>query len=128
MARNLGFPGYQYVTLQHPIASRTEKEIDELGKDERFLIDRKRDTPSASRLLFETTHILPDDTWLSDWQLSGSEIQLQGFTRSASTVVGLLEQSRAFQGTTYRSPVTQDRVAGHERFHIAAQAVRGTAP
>lgn len=30
MARNLGFPGYQYVMLQHPIASRTEKEIDEL--------------------------------------------------------------------------------------------------
>jgi hypothetical protein len=33
MARNLGFPGYQYVTLQHPIASRTEKEIDELVRD-----------------------------------------------------------------------------------------------
>ena len=33
MARNLGFPGYQYVTLQHPIASRTEAEIDELVRD-----------------------------------------------------------------------------------------------
>jgi len=33
MARNLGFPGYQYVTLPHPIASRTEKEIDELVRD-----------------------------------------------------------------------------------------------
>ena len=30
MARNLGFPGYQYVTLAHPIASRTEQEIDDL--------------------------------------------------------------------------------------------------
>ena len=33
VARNLGFPGYQYVTLPHPIASRTEKEIDELVRD-----------------------------------------------------------------------------------------------
>ena len=33
MARNLGFPGYQYVTLPHPIASRTEKEIGELVRD-----------------------------------------------------------------------------------------------
>ena len=33
MANQLGFPGYQYVTLQHPIASRTEKEIDELVRD-----------------------------------------------------------------------------------------------
>jgi hypothetical protein len=31
MARSLGFPGYQYVTVQHPIASRTETEIDEMA-------------------------------------------------------------------------------------------------
>jgi hypothetical protein len=31
MARSLGFPGYQYVALPHPIASRTEKEIDEIA-------------------------------------------------------------------------------------------------
>jgi len=30
MARSLGFPGYQYVAVPHPIASRTEKEIDEI--------------------------------------------------------------------------------------------------
>ena len=30
MARSLGFPGYQYVALPHPIASRTEQEIDEI--------------------------------------------------------------------------------------------------
>jgi hypothetical protein len=33
MANQLGFPGYQYVALPHPIASRTEKEIDELARD-----------------------------------------------------------------------------------------------
>jgi len=31
MARSLGFPGYQYVALPHPIASRTEQEIDEIA-------------------------------------------------------------------------------------------------
>ena len=33
MANQLGFPGYQYVAMPHPIASRTEKEIDELARD-----------------------------------------------------------------------------------------------
>jgi hypothetical protein len=33
MARSLGFPGYQYVAVPHPIASRTEKEIDEMARD-----------------------------------------------------------------------------------------------
>ena len=31
MARSLGFPGYQYVTVPHPIASRTQEEIDEIA-------------------------------------------------------------------------------------------------
>lgn len=31
MARSLGFPGYQYVTVPHPVASRTETEIDEMA-------------------------------------------------------------------------------------------------
>ncbi len=31
MARSLGFPGYQYVTVPHPIASRTAQEIDEIA-------------------------------------------------------------------------------------------------
>ena len=33
MANQLGFPGYQYVAVPHPIASRTEKEIDEIARD-----------------------------------------------------------------------------------------------
>lgn len=30
MANQMGFPGFRYVTLPHPVASRTEKEIDEM--------------------------------------------------------------------------------------------------
>lgn len=30
MANQMGFPGYRHVTLPHPVASRTEKEIDEM--------------------------------------------------------------------------------------------------
>jgi len=33
MANQMGFPGYRYVTLPHPIASRTEKAIDEMVRD-----------------------------------------------------------------------------------------------
>ena len=33
MANQMGFPGYQYVAVPHPIASRTEKEIDGMARD-----------------------------------------------------------------------------------------------
>jgi hypothetical protein len=31
MARSLGFPGYQYVSVPHPVASRTQEEIDAIA-------------------------------------------------------------------------------------------------
>jgi hypothetical protein len=33
MANQMGFPGFRYVTLPHPVASRTEKEIDAMVRD-----------------------------------------------------------------------------------------------
>lgn len=104
-------------------AAKLRGEIDDIRKDARFLIDRKEQTPSISKLLLESTRLLPDDTWISEWQLSGSEIQLTGFTRSASALVELLEQSRVFRGTTFRSPVMPDAKTGRERFSLAAQIV-----
>ena len=33
MANQMGFPGYRYVTVPHPIASRTEEEVDDMARD-----------------------------------------------------------------------------------------------
>ena len=33
MANQMGFPGYQYVAVPHPIASRTQAEIDVIARD-----------------------------------------------------------------------------------------------
>ena len=32
MASSLGFPGYEYVAVAHPIASRTDKELTEMAR------------------------------------------------------------------------------------------------
>jgi general secretion pathway protein L len=103
-----------------------QKEIEALRKDEGFLADRKRERPTVSALMLELTQILPDDTYLLDWELDGNEIQLQGLAASASTLVRQLEQSHEFRDTTFQSPVVQDARTGRERFHISAQIV--TAP
>jgi general secretion pathway protein L len=109
-------------------AAALRKDIDALRKTDQFLLDRRRHLPTVSALLFETTHLLPDDTWLSDWRVSGPEIQLEGVTRSAAALIGLLEDSHAFKETTFLAPVTPDPATGEERFHIAAQIVEGGKP
>lgn len=107
-------------------AAVLRKEIDGERKAARFVIDRKRANPSVSELIAEITRILPDDTFLSEWQLRGSELELTGITASSSELVALLEQSRRFRGTSFRSPVTPDKQTGRERFHIAVQVVQGS--
>lgn len=100
------------------------KEADALRDEEGFLVDRKRNVPTVSRVLFDTTKVLPDDTWLNEFQLAGADVQIIGFTASASALIGLLEQSRMFRNTTFRSPVTRNAQADRERFHIAARIVQ----
>lgn len=109
-------------------AAALQKEIDALRKDELFLVDRKREGTTVSKLLLETTRLLPDDTWLSEWQLAGSEIQLTGYAGSASALIKLLEQSHGFRNSTFQSPVVQDTKTGRERFHIAAQVADEAGP
>jgi general secretion pathway protein L len=109
-------------------AAALQKEIDVLRKDELFLVDRKRDRPTVSKLLLEATRILPDDTWLSEWQLAGSEMQLTGYAGSASALINLLEQSKLFHNTTFQSPVVQDSKSGRERFHVSTQVASEDSP
>jgi len=107
--------------------SALQQELDGLRKSELFLVDKKRDTPTVSALLFETTRLLPDTTWLEDWQLSGKALRLRGMSQSASDLVGVLEQSQLFSHTTFLSPVTRDS-DGHEHFQIATVVASGANP
>ena len=101
-----------------------KKRIDELTKERQYLVDRKRRVPTVSSLLYATTHILPDDTWLTKWSLAGREVEIAGVTRSAAGLIGLLERSTLFHDANFRSPVVRDPASGGERFDIATQ-VRG---
>jgi general secretion pathway protein L len=98
-----------------------QRQIEQLREEEGFLVQRKRNSRSVSQLIFETTHVLPDDTWVNELQVNGADIQIVGYSMSASRLIGLLERSQTFRNTTFRSPVTRDAKTDRERFHIAAR-------
>jgi len=105
-------------------AASIEKKIDEVRRNELFLADRRRTTPTVSQLLFNTTHVLPDDASLISWQVTGDEVQLQGVTQSAAGLIGVLEHSKVFDRSGFKSPVTQEPKGG-ERFNIATHVALG---
>jgi general secretion pathway protein L len=106
-------------------AAVLKKQIDELIREERFLVDRKRASPGMLKLLLETTRVVPDDAWLSEWRLSDDEVRLSGSAKSASALASALEQSRFFRDTTFVSPVTRDGPDGRERFTLSARIPAG---
>jgi len=102
---------------------RVTGEIAALREDGTFLVNRKRRAPNVSEILATITKVMPDETWLVEFQLSAAELQLAGFSASASNLIGFLEHTPIFRNTAFRSPVTQDPASQRERFHIAARVV-----
>jgi general secretion pathway protein L len=106
--------------------SHARSEIAALGEDSMFLVNRKRRAPNVTEILSQITKVMPDETWLVEFQLSAAELQVAGFSASASDLIGFLEHTPLFRNTAFRSPVTQDPASQRERFHIAARVVSET--
>jgi general secretion pathway protein L len=117
----------EFAALQKQIQTDAalRQELISLRNTESYLLNRKVAIEPVSLLLLEATRILPDNTWLTEFRLSGAEIEFAGVTASASALIGLLEKSGIFRDTSFRSPVIPDRVSGGERFNIAAHLVSG---
>ena len=96
------------------------QEIELLVEDGRFLRDRKRDGAIMGATLNELTRVLPDHTWIYQLRLNGGEMQVWGYSSTASEIVSLIEASPAFAEVKFRSPVTRDARLGLERFNLSA--------
>ena len=86
----------------------------------------KRHAPGALAFLEEVSRLLPDNTWVQQFDLrtagKGREVQITGETVSSSRLIELLEQSTLLQNSAPRGTVTRGSQPGTERFMIAAEA------
>lgn len=123
---------------QRALVIRLQKQVDTLQKDSgqiltlreqlekaidssRFLVEKKRSAPLMIELVHELTRLLPDHTWLERLQIKGDTLQLIGQSASASTLIGVLEESKLLGGVAFTSPVTNDRRTDKERFVLGAR-------
>ncbi len=77
--------------------------------------------PSAVELIEELTRLLPDGTWLHRLDIRGGEVQFQGFSDTASALIGVVESSPMFREARFGSPITRDVRSGKERFHVSVK-------
>lgn len=108
-------------------AQQVRAEIDTLVDGRQFLGRRKAAQVPALIILDELTRQLPDNTWLSRFELNGQVLRIQGESGSASSLIGLLEGSELLMTVDFTSPVTINPRSRRERFSIEARLETGAA-
>lgn len=97
------------------------KEVDARLDAYNFAPLKKIQRPAVLTSLEELTRVLPDDTWVTQVDIKGTEVQIQGETGSSSKLVGLFEQSTVFTNASFRSPLTKGASPGTERYFLALE-------
>lgn len=87
----------------------------------RFLSTQQRFPAPAMQLLLALTRSLPDHASVQQLALRADELQVQGESAAAATIIGLIEASEYFEQVEFRAPLTKSGYDDRERFHVAAR-------
>ena len=99
------------------VVHRLSHEISDVQAQIEFPLQQKR-APFLLAILREVTRVLPEGTWLSEFQLDGGKVHIQGFAKSASDVVGEIDRSPMFANAQFMAPL-QSAQNGNERFDLS---------
>ena len=86
-----------------------------------FLISKRKANVPVIDILNELTRIIPDDTWLIRFSLTNGEIQLQGESTVASSMIQTIESSDILTEVKFRSPVINNETTQKDKFNISAK-------
>lgn len=110
-------------------------ELERRVGDYNFALDRKYAFPSVVQVLDDVTRILPDDTWITQFELhtlrgkdAQRELTLRGESANAGRLVSLLEDSKLFTQAAPRSPTTKIQPGPGEIFDVSAHLKPSTPP
>ena len=94
-----------------------ETELNELSERYRALGLHLNGRDSTLEALDALVSVIPVDTWLSSFSLSGSNVTVSGFSSGAAELQRLVEESEMFESAEFSSSVVRDD-AGRDRFTL----------
>ncbi|MBL6854208.1 MAG: PilN domain-containing protein [Alphaproteobacteria bacterium] len=107
------------------VASRLAQQIDTIHRQAAFVAGQKA-KPALTGMLRTLSQVLPDGTWVTTLQLGDDgTIHLQGFSRSAADLPGLLDRTSEFSSAHFVAPLIRNDADGTERFDLTAQVRSG---
>ncbi len=110
-------------------SSALRTQLEQQAADYNFVLGRKYAYPSAVQILDDVTRLMPDDTWLTQFEVKSAtkgkepyrEMMLKGESANAGSLVALLEDSKEFIDAAPRSPTMKVQPGPGEIFDFAAR-------
>jgi general secretion pathway protein L len=105
--------------------SRIRDNIERLHTAAQSLVDRKSTEPMILELLDATTRIVPDDTWITEFEVDGQRVRINGESSVAASLIELFDRSPGFGKPEFGAPVTKVRNTERERFDLSIEWLEG---
>ena len=120
---------------QAQAADKLRAQLEAMQSDYNYILAKKYAFPSAVRVLDEVTRVLPDDTWITQFELKTTsraketqrDLYLRGESANAGKLIALLEDSKLVEQAAPRSPTTKIQGSTGEIFDLSAR-LRALAP
>jgi len=97
-----------------------KEQFDRLLERGSFVFRQKHALAGVTELIDEITRLLPDDTWLMQFDLKEDTLKLSGYSAKAFALLEVLETSQMLKSVSFSSPITQDARLGVDRFALKA--------
>ena len=75
--------------------------------------------PSKLSLLTRLSQLLPNDTWLTNIKFQKGEMEIKGFSPTASKLIPLIEKSPSFKKTSFVGSIIRESIG--EKFTIRSK-------
>jgi len=85
-----------------------------------FLAERRRRQPVVIQVLDEVSRVLPDDMWINQMQVRGTELTMIGLADGSQRLIEIINDSPLLDNAEFRGAINVDPATGQERFQALA--------
>lgn len=97
---------------------KLKKEIEDITREISLVDNFRKEKPLYIDVAREITQLIPKNAWLTRIRIAGVQVNLEGYSPSASSLLEVLEASRFFQKVEFASPTFRDARLNADRFQI----------
>jgi Tfp pilus assembly protein PilN len=95
-----------------------KQEIEAVNKEVHLINDFKQTKILNSNILKELTLVLPKNSWLTRVRIFESQVNIEGYSPSATLLISQLEASKLFKKVEFSAPTFRDPRQNMDRFQI----------